>query len=96
LRIRRYSPRTDVVGGETPRHTLVETLVHKGNLGRLAQIVNGLDAVEAARILEALPDEDRQLAWEQVRRDRLDSILLLVSDEPRGTTRELDEKSHNR
>jgi magnesium transporter len=68
---------------EMPRHTLVETLVHKENLGRLAQIMNGLDAVDAARILEALPDEDRLLAWEQVRRDRLDSILLLLSDEVR-------------
>ncbi len=68
---------------EMPRHTLVETLVHKENLRGLAQIMNGLDAVDAARILEALPDEDRLLAWEQVRRDRLDGILLLLSDEIR-------------
>jgi magnesium transporter len=68
---------------EMPHHTLVETLVHRENLGQLAQIMNGLDFVDAARILEALPAEDRMLAWEQVRRDRLDGILLLLSDEVR-------------
>lgn len=68
---------------EMPRHTLVETLVHKENLGRLAQLVNGLDAADAARILEALPAEDRLLAWEQFRKDKLDGILLLLSDEVR-------------
>jgi magnesium transporter len=68
---------------EMPRHTLVETLVHKENLGQLSQLMNSLDAVDAARILEALPSEDRLLAWEQIRKDRLDGILLLVLDEVR-------------
>jgi magnesium transporter len=68
---------------EMPRHKLVETLVQKENLGRLAQIMNGLDAVDAARILEALPADDRLLAWDQVGRERLDGVLMLLSDEVR-------------
>jgi magnesium transporter len=68
---------------EMPRHSLVETVVHRENLGHLAQLLNSLDAAEAARILEALPPEDRLLAWEQIRRDRLDGILLLLLDDVR-------------
>jgi magnesium transporter len=68
---------------EMPRHGLVETVVHRENLGQLAQLVNSLDPIEAAHILEALPSEDRLLAWEQIRKDRLDSILLLVADDVR-------------
>ncbi|MFO1393296.1 MAG: CorA family divalent cation transporter [Steroidobacteraceae bacterium] len=68
---------------EMPRHGLVETLVHRENVGRLSQLLNGLDAVDAARIIEALPVEDRVPAWELLRTDRLDGILLLLSDEVR-------------
>ncbi len=68
---------------EMPKHRLVENLVHKQNLGELGQLLNGLDAVDAARVLEALSPEDRLLAWEQIRVDRLDSILLLLLDEVR-------------
>jgi magnesium transporter len=68
---------------EMPRHELVETLVHKENLGQLGHLLNGLDSTEVARILEALPSEDRLLAWEQVRDDRLDGILLLLEDDVR-------------
>jgi magnesium transporter len=78
---------------EMPRHRLVETLVQKENLGRLAQIMNGLDAVDAARILEALPADERLLAWDQVGRDRLDGILMLLSDEVRE---DLVNASHHR
>ncbi|NJD33054.1 MAG: magnesium transporter CorA [Gammaproteobacteria bacterium] len=68
---------------EMPRHGLVEALVHKENMGQLSQLVNSLDPVEVARILEALPSEDRLLTWELIRKDRLDSILLLLLDEVR-------------
>jgi len=68
---------------EMPRHNLVETVVHRENLGQLAQLLNSFDAAETARILEALPTEDRLLAWEQVRKDRLDGILLLLLDDVR-------------
>jgi magnesium transporter len=65
---------------EMPKHALVETLVHKENVGQLRQLVNSLEAVDVARVLEALSSEDRLLAWEQVKEDRLDSILLLLND----------------
>ncbi len=68
---------------EMPRHGLVEALVHKENMGQLGQLVNSLDPVEVARILEALPSEDRLLTWELIRKDRLDSILLLLLDDVR-------------
>ena len=68
---------------EMPRHELVETLVHRQHLGELGQLLNGLDAVDAARILESLSEEDRLLAWEQIKVDRLDGILLLLADEVR-------------
>ena len=68
---------------EMPRHELVETLVHRQHLGELGQLLNQLDAVDAARILEALSEEDRLLAWEQIKVDNLDGILLLLDDEVR-------------
>ena len=46
-------------------------------------MLNRLDAVDAARILEALSEEDRLIAWEQIKVDRLDGILLLLADEVR-------------
>ena len=68
---------------EMPKHKLVESIVHKQNLGELGGLLNRLDAVDTARILEALSSEDRLLAWEQIREDRLDAILLLLLDEVR-------------
>jgi len=68
---------------EMPKHGLVENLVQKQNLAELRNLLVQLDAVDIARILEALSPEDRLLAWEQVRNDRLDSILLLLLDDVR-------------
>ncbi|HZZ92381.1 MAG TPA: CorA family divalent cation transporter [Usitatibacter sp.] len=68
---------------ESPKHKLVDSLVQRENLGQLAKLLNGLDDAEVAQILEALPQEDRLLAWEQIRPDRLDRILLLVTDDVR-------------
>ncbi len=68
---------------EMPRHGLVENIVQKQNLNELGQLLNRLDPVDTARILEAMSPEDRLLAWEQIKVDRLDSILLLVLDEVR-------------
>ena len=68
---------------EMPKHRLVENLVHRQNLGELGSLLSRLDAVDSARILEALSTEDRLLAWEQIRKDRLDGILLLLLDDVR-------------
>ena len=68
---------------EMPQHELVENIVQKQNLAELGRLLNGLDAPDVARVLEALSPEDRLLAWEQIRVDRLDSILLLVLDDVR-------------
>ena len=68
---------------EMPKTRLVESIVHKQNLAELGQLLNSLDAVDAARIIEALSEEDRLLAWEQIRRERLDGILLLLLDDVR-------------
>jgi magnesium transporter len=68
---------------EMPRHELVESIVHKQNLGELGQLLNRLDPVDTARVLEALSEDDRLLAWEQIRVDRLDTILLLLLDDIR-------------
>jgi magnesium transporter len=81
---------------EMPKHRLVESLVHKQNLGELGNLLDRLDVVDAARIIEALSPEDRLLAWEQLREDRLDAILLLLLDEVReelvNTSRHQSEK----
>jgi magnesium transporter len=68
---------------EMPKHGLVENLVHKQNLAELGKLLDRLDAVDVARILEALSPEDRLLAWDQVREDRHDGILMLLLDEMR-------------
>lgn len=68
---------------ESPKRKLVDTLVQRENLGQLANLLKGLDDADLARILEALPPDDRLLAWEQIRPDRLDRILVLLLDDIR-------------
>jgi magnesium transporter len=68
---------------EMPRQSLVEAVVHKENLGQLAQLLNRLELEEAARVLEALSSEDRLLAWEQIRKERHEGILELLLDDVR-------------
>ena len=68
---------------EMPRQRLVESLVHKQHLSEIGQLFNRLEPDDAARILEALSPEDRQLAWEQIKVEHLDSILLLLHDDVR-------------
>ena len=68
---------------KAPKRLLIESIVHKQSIGELGSLLNRLDAVDTARILEALSPEDRLLAWEQIREDCLDPILLLLMDEVR-------------
>ncbi len=68
---------------EMPRHTLVEAVVHKEDQGKLARLLERLEPEETARILEALSSEDRLEAWEAIRKERHDAILLLLEDDVR-------------
>jgi magnesium transporter len=68
---------------ESPRHVLVENLVHRQHLAELRKLLERFDVVDVARILEALVPEDRLLAWEHVPEDRLDGVLLLLADDVR-------------
>jgi magnesium transporter len=65
---------------DMPRHDLVEQLVHKQNMAKLAQKLERLHAADVAYILEALPLDERLMVWEMVRAERDGEILLEVSD----------------
>ena len=69
---------------DMPRHELVEGMVHQQNLVALQKKLDSMPAVDIARILEALPEEDRLTTWLQVREERGDSILMALSDEVRA------------
>jgi magnesium transporter len=68
---------------EMPRQHVSEIVLPEENLGQLATLVDAIDAEELARILEALSAEDRLVAWEQVRRERAEGILMLLADDVR-------------
>ena len=68
---------------EMPRHELVEGMVHQQNLAELQKKLEGMPSNDIARILEALPEDDRLLAWGQIKEERIDGILLSLSDEVR-------------
>jgi magnesium transporter len=65
---------------EMPHHDLVENLVHKQHLVELQNLLRRLTATEIARLLEALAEEDRVTAWNQVEERRCDLVLEYVSD----------------
>ncbi len=69
---------------DMPRHELVETLVHKQNLAELQTLLNELEAKPIARILDALPAEDRQIIWQLVTEERKDVIMPELSDAVRA------------
>jgi len=70
---------------DMPQQELVEQLVHKQNVVKLAQQLEKLHAADIAIILEALPVEDRLVVWELVKSDRDGEVLLEVSDAIRGS-----------
>jgi magnesium transporter len=65
---------------DSPRHELVESLVHRQNLAELRNRLLRLHPADIAYILEALPPEYRLLAWQQVSADRGGEVLLEMSD----------------
>lgn len=69
---------------EMPRRDVVENLVHRQHLVELHNLLRRLSAGEIARVLEALPEEDRETAWSEVEEDRVELVLELLPDEIRS------------
>ncbi len=65
---------------EGQHQELVEALVHRQNLAELQRKLDELHSADVARILEALPLEDRLTVWQLVKAERDGDILLEVSD----------------
>ncbi|MCX8085463.1 MAG: magnesium and cobalt transport protein CorA [Rhodocyclaceae bacterium] len=69
---------------EMPRHEVIEHLVHRQHLVELHNLLRRLSAGEIARVLEALPEEDRETAWQEVEEDRAELVLEILPDEIRA------------
>ncbi|MDO8958990.1 MAG: magnesium/cobalt transporter CorA [Rhodocyclaceae bacterium] len=68
---------------DMPHHDLVEDLVHRQHLTELQRLLEGLTAADIARILEALPEEDRVVTWQQVSEERCEPVLEILPDDLR-------------
>lgn len=64
----------------SPKHDLVESLVHRQHLVELQNRLGRLHTADVAYILDTLPPKDRLIIWYQVRHRRGGEILLEVSD----------------
>jgi magnesium transporter len=69
----------------SPRHELIESLVHRQHLVELQLRLRSLHPADIAYILEALPLDHRLLIWQQIQDDRGGEVLLEVSDAVRDT-----------
>ncbi len=69
---------------DMPRHDLVENLVHKQNRVEFQRLLDQLDFQSIARILEALPADDRQIVWQLVKDERKEDIRREVSGSVRA------------
>ncbi|MDP1957845.1 MAG: magnesium transporter CorA, partial [Rhodocyclaceae bacterium] len=68
---------------DMPHHDLVEDLVHRQHLTELQRLLEGLAVADIARILGALPEEDRVVTWQQVSEERCEPILEILPDDLR-------------
>ena len=68
---------------DMPRHDLVEDVVHKQHLAGLRSLLERIPLAEIAQIIEELEPEERLLVWYEVREERGESILEILSDEVR-------------
>ena len=64
---------------DMPHHDLVETLVRKQNLMKLDQVIEQMDAVEVAQLLESLQPEDQLFIWARLSEDMKEHALLEIS-----------------
>lgn len=69
-----------------PRQDLVEDVVHKQHLAGLRALLERIPLAEIAQIIEALEPDDRLLVWYEVREERGEAILEIISDEARQET----------
>jgi len=77
----------------SPRHELIESLVHRQHLVELQLKLRGLHPADIAYILEALPLDDRLLIWRQIQDDCGGEVLLEVSDAVRDSLIEVLERT---
>ena len=68
---------------DMPRHNLVEEIVHKQHLVGLRRLLDQLPPIEIAQIIEALEPGDRLLTWQEVKEERGERILEILTDEVR-------------
>ena len=68
---------------EMPRHELVEDVVHKQHLAELRTLLERIPLAEIARIIESLEPDERLIVWYEVREERGEAILEILSDEIR-------------
>jgi magnesium transporter len=64
----------------SPRHELIESLVHRQHLVELQLKLRSLHPADIAYILEALPPNDRFLVWRQIEDECGGEVLLEMSD----------------
>lgn len=65
------------------RHDLVEEVVHRQHAEELHRLLGELTEKEVALIIEALPSEDRLIAFSELGEERSERILELLSDDIR-------------
>ena len=78
---------------DAPRHELVEDGEDTQHLAELRALLERIPLADIARMIEALEPEDRLRVWNEVREERGESILEILSDEVR---RDLIGDSHYR
>ena len=79
--LRRHHLVADLTHRQSGAHQdVVENLIHRQHLAELQREIDALHPADVARILEALPPEDRLSVWHLVKADRDGEILLEVSD----------------
>lgn len=62
-----------------PKRELLESMIHRQNLAELQTRLRSIHPADLARVLEALPAEDRALAWDQLGTRRAGQVLLELS-----------------
>ena len=79
--LRRHHLVEDLTHRQAGAHQdVVDNLLHRQHLAELQREIDLLHPADVARILEALPPEDRISVWHLVKSDRDGEILLEVSD----------------